>query len=407
MLILACVRLGTGFRPPAPEPVIAAAIAIATAFDGPPDVPALIAATALGVTPHLAFGGGNLGSVAIGLLRTMSPEVQGEAAVAIAGRAAAERDRELALVALEMAFGKAAPATPPRLIDELSSSQRQVVSRMADLDVDVDWLGFGVPPTVSARRRFLALDADGPTDRFVAHGADSEVPLWYALRKKLAEEGADAARAELARIMQRLPLADRLAVYLDRHAHALAEVFAPMTLEQLLGATKDPAEVRAAVDALLASPGPGPRGPELLRAVAATRPGEELPETLLAEIDGRTLGRDLDALRPFRPAAVARHLNALLQPLLDRALAAGEWQPGLEQELARWASVLTVAPSPMATKRLLLLGWASGQPAAVRDAIGKAARGQSTLEPILAEYDRLPQFTSWTAARSAMTTYSE
>ena len=407
MLILACVRLGTGFRPPAPEPVIAAAIAIATAFDGPPNVEALIAATALGPTPHLPFGRGNLGNVAIGLLRTMSPEVQAEAAVAIAARAAAERDRGLVLVACEMAFGKPTRGAAPRLLDELSSSQRQVTSRLADVDVSIDWLGFGLPPTVTARRRFLALDADGPTDRFVAFGPDREVPLWYALRHALATEGAAAAQAELGRVLARLPLAERVAIFLDRHAHQLDSIFDGVTLAGLLAESKDPGALRAAVDELVAAPSSGPRGAELVRAVAATRPGEELPEALLAELDGWQIGADVEALRGFRPAAVARHLNAIIQPALDRALASNGWQSGLHLQLEQWATVLAVAPSPMATRRLLLLGWASGQPAAVREAVGEAARGQATLTPILAEYDALPQFTSWPVARAAMSAFVE
>jgi hypothetical protein len=407
-LILACVRLGTGFRPPAPDPIIAGAIAIATAFDGPPNVEALIAATALGPTPHLAFGRGNLGNVAIGMLRKMDADVQADASAAIAGRAAAERDRGLALVACEMAFGKPARGAAPRLLDELSSAQRQVVGKLADVDVAIDWLGFGLPPTVTARRRYLSIDPDGPTDRFVAHGPDAEVPLWYALRSKLAGEGLAAAQAELAKVLARLPVSEQLAVYLDRGAHALEDIFEETTLDSLLAAGgKDPAALRAAVDALVASPSATPRGPELLRAVAATRPGEELPEALLAELDEWSIGADADALRGFRPAAIGRRLNALIQPALDRALASDGWQLGVDQRASRWARVLAVAPSPMATRRLLLLGWASGQPAAVREAVGKAAKGQSTLEPVLAEYDQLPQFDSWAAARAAMGKYTE
>ncbi|HVV88424.1 MAG TPA: hypothetical protein VHE35_35520 [Kofleriaceae bacterium] len=407
MLILACVRLGTGFRSPAPEPVIAGAIAIATAFDGPPNVEALTAATALGPTPHLAFAGGDLGKVAIAILRTLAPDVQAEAAAAIAGRALAEKDGALALVACEMAFGKPAQPAPPRLLEELSSSQRQVVARLADLDRSLDWLGFGLPPTVTARRRFLALDPAGPTDRFVAHG-DGEVPLWFALRSRMATDGIDAAKAEAAKLLAGLPLADRLAVYLDRGAHALHDVFGTMSLDEVLAqATRDLTAARAAVDELVATPAATPRGNELLRAVAATRPGEELPETLLAELDGGQLGRDLDALKGFRPAAVARRLNAVIQPVLDRALATDGWQLGLDHDLAQWARVLAIAPSPSATRRLLLLGWASGQPASVREAIGKAASGQAALAPILADYDRLPQFASWQGARAAMKAYAE
>ena len=407
MLILACVRLGVGFRAPAPDPVIAGAIAIATAFDGPPNVEGLIAATGLGPTPHLAFGRGHLGNVAIGLLRTLDPEVQAEAAVAIAGRATAEGDGDLAQIACEMAFGPPKPSAPPRLIEDLTSSQRQVVSRLADLDRPLDWLGFGLPPTVTARRRFLSLDPAGPTDRFVAQG-DAEVPLWFALRTRAAVDGVEAARAEAARVLATVPAGERLAIFLDRRAHALNEVFASTKLDDLLAAARsDLDEARAAVDALAEAPATGPRGAELVRAIIATRRAEEeLAEALLRDITDHELRGDLDVLRRFTPAAVARHLNATIQPVLDRALGSDDWVIGIDTALERWAGVLALAPSPSATRRLLLLGWASGQPAAVRGAIGKAAGDHATLEPILAEYDALPQFPSWSIARAAMAAYA-
>ena len=406
-LILALVRLGAGFRAPAPDPVIAGAIAIATAFDGPPNLAALTAATALGATPNLAFGRGHLGNVAIGILRKQSAEVQAEAAAEIASRALAEADADLATIACEMAFGAAASPTPPRRLEELTSSQRQVVRRLADLDRHLDWLGFGLPPTVTARRRFLALDPDGATDRFVAHG-DGEVPLWFALRTLEASDGLAAAQADAARRLDGFAPGERLAVYLDRGAHQLDDIFRKIGFDQVLAAAvADLDGTRAVIDELLAAPADGPRGVELVRAVIATRkPGEELAETLLREIDARALGRDLDALKGFPPAAVARYLNATLQPILDRALASDDWQLGIDSDLSRWAKVLAIAPSPSATRRLLLLGWASGQPADVREAIGEAATGHATLASILAEYDGLPQFTSWATARTALSTYA-
>ncbi len=96
----------------------------------------------------------------------------------------------------------------------------------------------------------------------------------------------------------------------------------------------------------------------------------------------------------------------MIQPVLEQALASNGWAIGLQHRLIQWASVLAVAPSPSATRKLLLLGWASGQPAAVREAIGTAAAGHATLAPVLADYDRLPQFKSWPEARAALPTYA-
>ncbi len=251
-LILALVRLGSGFRAPAPDPVIAGAIAIATAFDGPPDTTALIAATGLGKVPHLAFGRGHLGNVAIGILRKLGPDVQAEAAVEIAARAVAERSRDLAGIACEMAFGAPVKDAPPRLIDELTSSQRRTVSQLAELDVAMDWLGFGVPPTVTGRRRFLAIDPDGPTDRFVTLD-DREVPLWYALRSRLASDGAKAAQADADRLLAGMSAGERLVIYLDRATHALDRFFDEDGFpDRLAAAAADRDATRALLDELRA-----------------------------------------------------------------------------------------------------------------------------------------------------------
>ena len=407
-LILACVRLGTGFRPPAPEPIIAGAIAIATAFDGPPDIAALTAATALPTEPHLAFARGELGRVAIGILRQQSPETQAEAAGTIAERALAEGDARLALLACEMAFGKASREAAPRLLEELTPDQRRVVRNLAELRAPLDWRGFGLPPTVAGRRRYLAVDPDGPCDRFVADG-DREVPLWFALRRRAASEGVDAARAELKRIFERLAAGERLAIYLDRDAHGLDDVFEGWALADLLaGIAGDADGARAAVDALHAAPARSTRGLELLRAIAATRKdGEELAEALLAELDGHALSSDDECLRRFTPAAIARRLNAILEPLVAGAVGRDAWTLGLHHDLEVWSKVLRSAPSPSATRRMLLLGWASGQPASVRQAIGDAAKGHASLEAVLADYDRLPQFKSWPDARAAMSSYAQ
>jgi hypothetical protein len=51
---------------------------------------------------------------------------------------------------------------------------------------------------------------------------------------------------------------------------------------------------------------------------------------------------------------------------------------------------------------MLVLGWASGQPAAVREAIGTHGGGAAAIATVLAEYDALPEFTSWPRARAGL-----
>ena len=402
-LVLALIRLGSGFRAPAPDPTIRAALAIATAFDGPPDIPALVAAAALPQVPHLAYASGRLGNVAIGILRKQPAEVQAEAAVAIADRAVAEADPRLAAVVFEMGFG-AAPEGPcaPRLPEELPSHQRQLLTKLAGFD-DLPWRAHGLSPTAAGRRRALGLDDPGPSDRFVAYG-DGEAPLWLALGSTLATDGDAAAAALLERLAATWPAGERLALYLDRATHGLRNAFAGWKLPALLAALPSDPAARATVDALAAA---GPRSIEVLRAAIATRPGERLPDAWLDDLDAWSFGAPADVLAAFAPAAVERRLLALLAPALAKALASDAWAIGLDQQLTRWAGALAAAPSARATRQLLLLGWASGQPASVREAVGEAAGAHSAVAEVLAQYDTLPEFTSWPRARAVLPTYAE
>jgi|GEM_PF-6471656 len=200
-IILALVRLGAGFRAPADDPAIAAAIAIATAFDGPPDLDALIAASTLAPVPHLAFGGGALGDIA-------------------------------AAIAVGHAF---APSDAARRYEDLSGLQRTVLEGVAASEAPLDWYGLGLPPTAAGRRRFLCLDEPGPTDRFVSHG-DDEVPLWFALRdlqrrgaagEADAVERRDALLATLTPEERTAAFDDRATYGLDRTVGALEALPAP------------------------------------------------------------------------------------------------------------------------------------------------------------------------------------
>ncbi|MBK9036737.1 MAG: hypothetical protein IPL61_36725 [Myxococcales bacterium] len=406
-LILALIRLGAGFRAPAPEPLIRAALTIATALEGPPNLPELIAAMKLPSEPLLAYNFGDLGAVAVGLMRTFEPEVQHELAPDVAAWAAESADAQLAAVALELAFGPSPKTpTPPRLLEDLTRAERQVLSRLADATcaARLGWRDHGLPLTMTGRRRYLGLDEPGPSDRFVPHG-DSEAPLWHVLRTITAAEGPKAGAAAALALTSSWSAGDRLAVFLDRHAHGIGGMFNGWKLDELLAAAAADPEAQAAIDAVAALPASEPRGGDFVRALAATRPGPLAPE-LLREVPAGEFGDDADVLRAFAPAVIEAHALTLVAPVLARALAADTWVTGIHKDLARWAGALAVAPSPRLARQLLLLGWASGQPAAVRAAVGEAAGAEAALAPLLEEFDLLPQFTSWPRAREVLPTYA-
>jgi hypothetical protein len=104
-LLLALIRLGVGFRAPAPEPLIRGALAVATAFEGAPNVAALVEAAKLPPSPLLAYNFGDLGAVAVGILRKLDRALVVDAAPELAEHAAAVGDGELAAVTAELAFG--------------------------------------------------------------------------------------------------------------------------------------------------------------------------------------------------------------------------------------------------------------------------------------------------------------
>lgn len=401
-LVLALIRLGSGFRAPAPDPVIRAAFAIATAFDGPANVDDLVTAAAtLPPVPHLAYASGDLHAIAIGLLLKQPPEVQAEAAVSIADRAVAEADLRLARAVLQMAFGPPPEAPSLTLPEDLPSAQRQVMTKLLGFE-QLPWRDYGLPPTAAGRRRALGHDEPGPTDRFVADG-DAEVPLWLVLGRALAAGDKAGAIATLDRLAATWSAGERLAVFLDRETHGLAPAFRGWKRDELLAAAAADPEARAAVDAVLAG---GQRSVDALRAAIATRPGERLPTAWLDDLADFGFG-DAKVLAGFEPAAVEARLLALLAQPLARALANDNWVIGLDQQLKRWAGALAVAPSARATRQLLLLGWASGQPAAVREAVGAAGGHHAAVAEVLAQYDTLPEFTSWPRARAVLPTYAE
>ena len=86
-----------------------------------------------------------------------------------------------------------------------------------------------------------------------------------------------------------------------------------------------------------------------------------------------------------------------------RALAATRPGEPLDSHLLAEVEV----PSPRLARNLLLLGWASGQPAAVRAAVGAAGGHHAAIAEVLAQYDALPEFTSWPRARAVLPTYAE
>ena len=144
-----------------------------------------------------------------------------------------------------------------------------------------------------------------------------------------------------------------------------------------------------------------------MRALAATRPGEPLDSHLLAEVELDALAQAPELFASFSRIAVEARLFAEVKPLLARALASDSWSIGIETQLTRIAAGLGHVPSPRLARHLLLLGWASGQPGEVRAAVGAAGGHHAAIAEVLAQYDTLPEFTSWPRARAVLPTYAE
>ena len=400
-LLLALIRLGVGFRAPAPEPLIRGALAVATAFEGAPNVAALVEAAKLPPSPLLAYNFGDLGAVAVGILRKLDRALVVDAAPELAEHAAAVGGGELAAVTAELAFGPL-PKQPvaPRLPDELASVERRVALALVDTPVRFPWHNYGLPNSATARRRFFGLDDAGPFDRFVVHDGQ-DVPLWFAAAT-IAHAGG---KVDFDALCADASPAERLAIFLDRQLYWTRPM--PWKLDALLAAATaaDPAAARAAVDA--ARRGTKQVGLTLLRALAATRPGEPLDSHLLAEVELDALAQAPELFASFSRIAVEARLFAEVKPLLARALASDSWSIGIETQLTRIAAGLGHVPSPRLARHLLLLGWASGQPGEVRAAVGAAGGHHAAIAEVLAQYDTLPEFTSWPRARAVLPTYAE
>ena len=420
-ILLALARLGA----PLPagrggDPVSAAAIAIGTAFDGAPDLDGLIEATELGHTPHLAHGRGWLGNIAIGMIERLEDAgVQHRAALAIARRAERDDEPRLASTALRFAFGEATGGRPLRG-DELSAGQRATIDAILELsDPGLAWHAHGLPATPTGRRRLLARSSGGPSDQLVRYDGH-ERTLAYALRdlQWRAAEGDAAASAARDALLATLSPVAWLGVFLDRGVHGLDQAIrgragwaealpdAWELLPLIAAANEDRLAARAMVDQLVGN-ADRPRGHlELVRAVIATRaPSEPIAPALLAELDDAELGNAADVLACFPRADVEARLLAALAPSFERALAQDRWQIGVDSAVERWAAVLAVAPSAVAARQMLILGWASGQPASVREAV--AAHGADpAIAAVLADYAALPEFTTWPRARAGLADFA-
>lgn len=407
-LLLALLRLGHGFRAPPLEPLIRGALAVATAFDGAPNLPELIAAMRLAPVPLVAWNRGDLAGVATGLLLRQPPDVQLELAPDLAERAVECGDGALAERVFELVFGERPEQATPRLPDELTGAQRRVMRILVAVEGRIAWFPYGLPRTVAGRRRFLGLDAAGPTERFVPDG-DREVPLWYALRvaQLAAQDGGEAASAVADRLLADVSPAERLVLWLDRFALDADRGLAHWDREALYAAVAGDADATAQVDALVAQQ-TEPLGRELIEAVVRTRPeGAAIDPSLVDRLGDGELGGAVAVLGRFPHAIVEARLVRALAPLLARALAADDWVIGIDHALTELAPALAAVPSARVARQLLLLGWASGQPASVREAVGEAGAGHAAIAEVLAQYDSLPQFTSWPRARAVLPTYAE
>jgi hypothetical protein len=399
-LLLALIRLGVGFRAPAPEPLIGAALAIATAFEGPANVAALVEAAKLPPAPLLAYNFGDLGAVAVGILRKLDRALVVDAAPELAAHAATTKDSALAAVAAELAFGPLPKQPPaPRLPDDLSSGERRVAQVLVDVGVKFGWHLYGLPSSAAARRRYFGLDEAGPFDRFVVHDGN-DVPLWFAVATIAHAGGAIDWQALCADAGP----AERLGIFLDRQVYWTKPM--PWKIDELLAAIgEELAAARAVVDAARARA--RTVGLPLLRALVATRPDEPLDSQLLAELDLEVLAEEPALFARFSRIAVEARLFAEVKPVLESALASDDWSTGIEGRLSSIAAGLGYVASPRLARHLLLLGWASGQPAAVRAAVGQAGGHHAAIALVLAQYDALPEFTSWPRARAVLPTYAE
>jgi hypothetical protein len=304
----------------------------------------------------------------------------------------------------------------PVLADGLSEPQLAVVRALVDLDANIPWHAHGLPPTAAGRRRLLGLTPAGPSETPVAY-AGGERPLAFVFRHLQWREarGDDRAVAEREAMIASLSPVARLALFLDRFAHGLNIGVRGVTrgvpalphdwrmaplLEAAIAADRRGA--RAAVDALVALRERVGFGSELVRAVHATRDlGESIDAALLDQIADDGLGAAGDLLDAFPREAIERRLDRALARLLDAALSSDAWQIGVDAKVTALAPLLRYGASPAAVRSMLVLGWASGQPAAVRKAAGEHATA-APLAPVLVEYDALPQFTGWPAAKEGL-----
>jgi hypothetical protein len=295
-----------------------------------------------------------------------------------------------------------------------------VIETLIDLAGDLPWHANGLPPTPSGRRRLLGLSPPGPSEQVIDYGGERRT-IAYALRDLQVREPRgdddDGAPPRIAAVLDALDPATRLALFLDRETHGLTtgvrrsdgswayEPIRNWKLAQLLEALGDDRiTARAAVDAIVAATDRPRGGTDLVAAVVATRaPSEGLDPALLAELGDDELGhKPTQILARFPRADVEARLVGAVRPKIAAALASEGWSIGADTLVERLAPALVVAPSPQVVRWMLLLGWASGQPASVREVIGEHAGSVPEVAAVLAEYDAYPEYTSWPRARAGL-----
>jgi hypothetical protein len=324
------------------------------------------------------------------LLLALDAAVQRRAALGLARFAARTGDAQLGDRALGMVLDRVSdrdgdrPAARPRPSSEATDEQRAVAAALVGLD-GIDWTGFRIPYGPLARRRWAGVLPPGTID-----------PLLATLTTPEAFAALDPV--------------SRLVVFLERHQYNLGAIAGGEIAEHVAAAmAADPAGARAAVDTAVRTylEVDGRASAIYLAAVLGTRPDEAPPAEALRLVNSYIVEESLASLARFPAAALESLYEQLLGPTLREALGRDGWTIPAYSLAEGVAPLLSICPSPVWARRLLLLGWAGGQPAAVREAVGQWSADKPELAPVLAEYDAIDQeMSSWPEAREALRAFA-
>ncbi len=371
-VVLAAARLGADVGAYAVDPLTRAARAIGNSRRGAADLDGLI--EALDVD--------DFGRAAVQEIRKLDADALRRAAVPLARRAGRDRDQGLARLAVEAGLGPSQRGAPPRDPASATPEERALVAALIDFDgSQIDWFGHGLPQGRQGRKRWIGELPPGAIE-----------PIFARLR---ADRGHFAA----------LDPVTQLVVFLERHAYDLSWIQGDVAALAAAAIAADPEGTRGALAALVRGYRDGGWRvyADDLKALAAAFPPGEAPAEALDLIDDYNIGHAVDALRIFPTTAIEARLMSSLEPLVAAALATDGWSIGAHDVAQRLAPLLALVPSARAARAMLLLGWAGGQPAAIRVAVGHHGGADPAIAAVLADYDAIPQeMNSWPQAREAL-----